>query len=79
MSHFYGTLRGSRGEATRCGSRASGVSAVAASWKGAVHVRVYVNAAGLDAYEIELTPWHGEGVRRSLASGVFEGQEGGGQ
>ena len=36
MSTFYGTLQGCRGEATRCGSRASGIKASAQSWDGSI-------------------------------------------
>ena len=32
MSEFYGRIQGGRGEATRCGSRASGISATVESW-----------------------------------------------
>ena len=32
MSHYYGRLQGHRGEATRCGTKKSGVRVVARSW-----------------------------------------------
>lgn len=32
MSHFYGSLRGSRGEATRQGTRSSGLTSHARGW-----------------------------------------------
>lgn len=38
MSAFYGTLQGSRGQATRCGTRGSGIKASAQSWQGSIIV-----------------------------------------
>lgn len=40
MAHFYGNLKGSRGEATRCGTASSGLSVSARSWKGSVSVEM---------------------------------------
>lgn len=40
MAHFYGTLNGQAGEATRCGSARSGLKTVAAAWGGAVVVEL---------------------------------------
>lgn len=71
MSHFYGTLQGSRGAATRGGTRNSGFRAVAASWRGAVETRLYVDDAGRDCYIVEQVPWQGTGVRVELARGVI--------
>ena len=36
MSEFYGRLQGNRGEATRCGSKASGIVVTAESWTSVV-------------------------------------------
>lgn len=68
MSHFYGTLQGSRGQATRCGTRASGVTTVAASWAGAVECEVY-ERDGEDRVRVEFIPWQGNGTRRELYDG----------
>jgi len=38
MAHFYGNLKGARGEATRCGTRDSGIRVSARSWAGSVSV-----------------------------------------
>jgi hypothetical protein len=40
MAHFYGNLKGSRGEATRCGTANSGLSVSARSWAGSVTVEL---------------------------------------
>lgn len=72
MSHFYGTMRGSRGATTRCGHKTSGIRATAASWKGAVRVEVYYDqATGEDKYEVRLIPWHGAGRNEVLATGTL--------
>ena len=69
MSHFYGTLKGGRGEATRCGTRNSGLTTYAAGWKGAIRVHVW-NDEGVDRFQVSLEPWQGSGGRsRSLVSG----------
>ena len=36
MSKLYGALQGCRGEATRCGSKSSGVRARVQSWQGSL-------------------------------------------
>lgn len=40
MAHFYGNLKGSRGEATRCGTASSGLSVSARSWGGSLTVEL---------------------------------------
>ena len=40
MSHFYSKIQGNRGEATRCGTKDSGVTATAASWTGAIRTEL---------------------------------------
>jgi hypothetical protein len=70
MAHFYGNLKGSRGEATRCGTANSGLSVSARSWQGSVHLALYVNADGVTRCRIlastgstshpEATLWDGD-------------------
>ena len=36
MASLYGSLQGCRGEATRCGSKSSGVRASVQSWQGSL-------------------------------------------
>jgi len=69
MSHFYGVLQGNRGEATRQGSPKSGLSVTAASWKGCVRVRLWVNEDGDDMFEVQQDRWQGAGIRETLAIG----------
>jgi hypothetical protein len=73
MSHFYGTLAGCRGEATRCGSKESGITTHAASWDGAVRARVY-DRNGVGWTTVELVPWHGSGKNRLLYDGPVSGK-----
>ena len=69
MSHFYSVTQGSRGAATRCGTKNSGLNTTAASWNGAINVVLY-EKDGKDMYRVVQTPWHGRGVTRVLAEGV---------
>ena len=71
MSHFYGTLKGARGEATRCGSSSSGITTTAASWRGAIRTTLYVDDAGNDCFIVTETPWHGAGQYRVIEEGVI--------
>ena len=73
MAHFYGTLNGSRGEASRCGDKGSGLTAYAASWSGAIKTTMYVNPKGQDCFKVEEVEWEGKGQRRLLAEGVLGG------
>lgn len=76
MSHFYGTLQGNRGEATRCGSKDSGIETYTASWKGAVNVRAWHDeTAGIDMVSVSLVPWHGRGINHELYCGPIGGSE----
>ena len=69
MSHFYGTLDGARGTATRCGTKTSGMVAVCASWNGAVRSTAYIDSAGCDCVCIEKILWQGQGEERLLYDG----------
>ena len=73
MSHFYGTLNGNRGEASRCGTKGSGMITYAAGWEGAIRVMVrYDEANDIDRYSVALTPWHGSGGETQvLVEGVL--------
>lgn len=75
MAHFYGTIRGQRGEASRLGSKASGLAVYAASWQGAVRVTLYYNSAtDTDMVDVYLTTHkNGAGIERLLYSGPVSG------
>lgn len=40
MAHFYGSVQGSRGEATRCGTKRSGMSSHVRGWNVGVDARM---------------------------------------
>ena len=73
MSHFYGTIRGGRGEATRCGHKATGLVTNAAGYNGAIRTRIwYDEETGQDRFRVTLVPWHGSsGESRNLVSGTL--------
>jgi len=74
MSHFYGTLQGSRGEATRCGTKDSGIVTYAAGWNGAIRVVVW-EEENVDRYTVSLTSWQGSGGSSlHLATGILSAQ-----
>lgn len=62
MAHFYGTLQGQRGGATRLGGRKSGIETYAAGWGGAIRVTVFEDEdSKTDCFEVSLVPWQSSG------------------
>jgi len=56
MSHFYGSMQGSRGEATRCGTKNSGFTAHIRGWDIGVEVWLrYDEKKKCDVVEVQLT------------------------
>lgn len=56
MAQFYASIKGSRGEATRMGSKASGITAHVRGWDVGVKVRVFVDErTGLDCVLVTRT------------------------
>jgi hypothetical protein len=58
MSEFYGRIQGHRGEATRCGSKTSGITTVAKSWVSAVTTYYWIED-GKTRVRIAVTKEHG--------------------
>jgi len=75
MSHFYGTIQGSRGKATRAGTPSSGLFTETASYDGCVEVTLTVRD-GVDWAHVCLKPWRGTGVHRSIYDGPVGGPQG---
>src|SRR5512145_448179 len=74
MAKYYGVLEGSAKKvATRCGSASSGLVTIAASWSGAVQVRLY-EEDGVEMASVSLIPWHGAGTTRTLYTGPVNGE-----
>lgn len=58
MSHFYGTVKGNRGEGTRAGSKDSGMETYCASWNGAIRcVAWHDKVTSKDMVRVEKTTW----------------------
>lgn len=72
MAHFYGIVHNQKGQATRCGSKQSGLSTTAASYQGAVHVLLR-EVDGVDFALVRLIPWEGSGVDQVLYEGPVGG------
>jgi len=71
MSHFYGTLQGSRGQASRCGTKKEGMETYTASWEGAIRCRSYINDKGEDCVKIDQVLWQGKGTQKVLYDGLI--------
>ena len=55
MSHFYASIQGSRGEATRCGAKNSGIAGHIRGWSSGVYVRGFHDYDGKDKFHIFAT------------------------
>jgi len=76
MAHFRATVQGNCGEASRLGTKASGIDAYIASWQGAVAVRLsHDPATGTDFVSIMLTPHKDVGTVQTLYYGPIGGKE----
>lgn len=70
MAHFRGIIQGTRGEASRLGSKNSGLNVAACSWQGSVVVTLdYDETTGKDVATVALQPHHGAGVAKVLYRG----------
>jgi hypothetical protein len=74
MAYFYGTLNGSRGEATRCGTKQSGMETYCAGWSGAVRCQSYIGKDGKDKVRIEFKRWRGQGTDKLIYDGDMDGK-----
>jgi len=71
MSHFYGSVKGNRGEATRGGSKNSGYKSYAAGWGGGIEVRLWHDPdGGKDHYTVCQVSHCGKGIEREIARGI---------
>lgn len=70
MAHFYGTVQGARGEASRLGHPNTGLETMAASWEGCVRVRLeHDSATDTDTALVYLDRHKGSGTHRVLYDG----------
>lgn len=70
MAHFYGDLKGNRGEATRMGTANSGISGHIRGWDFGARVTCYVNRDGEDCVRVVLT---GGSNNSSTCAVLFDG------
>lgn len=64
MAHFYGTLQGQAGEATRTGGKRSGIRAKVRSWSGDATLYLdHSERTGTDVLQIALKPENGYAVK----------------
>ena len=76
MAHFLAEIHGTRGPASRLGSKKSGITATAASWQGAVNVMItHDETTGKDIATVSLRQWHGAGSNKMLWTGPVDGRE----
>jgi hypothetical protein len=71
MAHFRGTVIGNQGEASRLGTKGSGLLVTAHAWNLGVHVRLYVGADGQDHAAVVLTEGSGYNAGRTRDLGDF--------
>ena len=73
MSAFYGSIKGSRSIATRCGTRNSGIKTTAQSWDGSVIVNLNYNENKELMVSIKLDEGSSTGYGNKLAefNGTF--------
>lgn len=55
MAHFYASISGNRGEATRMGSKASGITGHIRGWDSGVRVNGRVDDEGRDVFDVYAT------------------------
>lgn len=69
MSRFYGTLQGSRGEASRQGTAGSGISGHIRGWDIGGAVSCWVGEDGLDRVTLRLTTGsNGHGQTKTIGT-----------
>lgn len=65
MSHFYATIQGNRGQASRQGTKRSGIESYTAGWEGGVRACLW-EQDGVDHARVELRQWRGHGAWLSI-------------
>lgn len=78
MSHFYGSLKGTKGQVTRCGHKSSGLATTAASYSGCVQVNLmHDDRTGQDMAVVYLRRWQKHRVDLRLYEGPVNPQPAG--
>ena len=72
MAHFYGTVFSNRSAGTRCGTKDSGMVAIAASWDGCIRTYAWYDEENdVNKYEVYQSTWHGKGISKLLSTGII--------
>lgn len=66
MARFRGTIQGNRGEASRLGTKGSGLGVTCNGWNGGVSVYADVNTKDEDVFYIYATAGSGYGLGEGL-------------
>ena len=76
MAQFMGYVKGQRGEATRLGSKNSGLVVRANGWESGIKVEATVDIEGRDVFWVEITGGSNKGKSATLlgklVAGVWE-------
>ena len=71
MAHFYASIQGNRGEATRMGTPNSGIEGHIRGWNIGCSVRCFVGTDGVDRVRVSITSGSNGGAREKCL-GVFK-------
>jgi hypothetical protein len=74
MAHFYAEIKGNRGEATRMGTKESGIRGHIRGWDVGIKVYGSVGEDGEDEFTVYLTPGSNGGKSGKLI-GVFKKED----
>lgn len=74
MAQFRGTVSGQRGEASRLGSKNSGLTVTANGWNAGVTVRARVNDEGCDVFDVYATGGSGYNGRHERIASIVDGK-----
>ena len=72
MARFYASIQGNRGEASRMGTPASGMTGHIRGWNVGVRVRCYVTSGGKDVCEVYSTGGSNGGAPEKLIARILE-------
>ena len=72
MAHYYSRIKGNKGEATRCGTRSSGITARADSWStGAITTINYNTTINADVVTLYATEGSGDSYGKRIMSYAY--------
>jgi hypothetical protein len=71
MAQFLGEVSGSRGKASRLGTKKGGLATTAASWSGCVKVYLFHDEkTGADMFQVTQQKWKNAGTHEVIAEGI---------